>query len=186
LSHNDETNIMESATTDIRDSIGSIPDYPKPGIIFRDITPLLQNPDAFRLTINTLKQRYAEQGITQIAAVEARGFIFGSALAYAMGCGVTLLRKPGKLPGKVTRQNYELEYGSDELQMHENALTESDLVLIVDDLLATGGTVVAASQLIKSSGADVVEAAFVVSLPELGGEDKLQQAGVACYTLCQF
>lgn len=177
---------MESTITQIRDSIGAIADYPKPGIIFRDITPLLQDSKAFRLTINSLKQRYSDQQITQIAAIEARGFIFGSALAYAMGCGVTLLRKPGKLPGEVVRQNYDLEYGSDELQMHQNALTKNDRVLIVDDLLATGGTVVAANQLIESSGAEVIEAAFVVSLPELGGEDKLQQAGVACYTLCQF
>ncbi|MDV6317159.1 adenine phosphoribosyltransferase [Idiomarina sp. HP20-50] len=177
---------MDSTVTDIRDAIGSIKDYPKPGIIFRDITPLLQNTDAFQLAINTLRQRYSGQGITQIAAIEARGFIFGSALAYAMGCGLTLLRKPGKLPGEVVSQSYQLEYGSDELQMHQNALTENDRVLIVDDLLATGGTVVAANQLIASSGAEVIEAAFVVSLPELGGEDKLQQSGVACYTLCQF
>lgn len=177
---------MESTVTDIRDSIGSIQDYPKPGIIFRDITPLLQDPEAFRSAINILKQRYSKLGITQIAAIEARGFIFGSALAYAMGCGVTLLRKPGKLPGEVVSQSYQFEYGSDQLQMHENALTENDRVLIVDDLLATGGTVVAANQLIESLGANVIEAAFVVSLPELGGEDKLQQAGVACYTLCQF
>ncbi|RUO73479.1 adenine phosphoribosyltransferase [Idiomarina ramblicola] len=177
---------MESTVTDIRDSIGAIRDYPKPGIIFRDITPLLQDPDAFRSAIKLLKQRYSQLGITQIAAIEARGFIFGSALAYAMGCGVTLLRKPGKLPGKVVSQSYQLEYGSDQLEMHENALTMNDRVLIVDDLLATGGTVIAANQLITSLGADVIEAAFVVSLPELGGEDKLQQAGVACYTLCQF
>lgn len=181
-----ESKNMELTVEGIRDSIGAIPDYPKPGIIFRDITPLLQNPAAFELSINTLKQRYEQTGITQIAAIEARGFIFGSALAYAMGCGVTLLRKPGKLPGKVVSQSYDLEYGSDELQMHENALTANDRVLIVDDLLATGGTVVAAHKLIKATGAEVEEAAFVVSLPELGGEDKLQQAGVACYTLCQF
>ncbi len=103
-----------------------------------------------------------------------------------MGCGVTLLRKPGKLPGNIVSQTYALEYGTDELQMHENALTSNDKVLIIDDLLATGGTVLAADKLIRSTGATVEEAAFVVSLPELGGEDKLRQAGVACYTLCQF
>lgn len=177
---------MTQALNVIRDTIGSIPDYPKPGIVFRDITPLLQNAEAFELTIKQLKQRYADKGITQIAAIEARGFLFGAALAYAMGCGVTLLRKPGKLPGKVRRKVYDLEYGNDELQMHDNALSKSDRVLIVDDLLATGGTVVAANQLIQTCDADVIEAAFVVSLPELGGEDRLQKAGVPCYTLCQF
>lgn len=177
---------MTQALNVIRDTIGSIPDYPKPGIVFRDITPLLQNGHAFELTIRQLEQRYSGKGITQIAAVEARGFLFGAALAYAMGCGVTLLRKPGKLPGKVLRQAYDLEYGTDELQMHDNALSKNDRVLIVDDLLATGGTVVAANQLMQTTGAEVVEAAFVVSLPELGGEDRLQNAGVACYTLCQF
>ncbi|MCK7460448.1 adenine phosphoribosyltransferase [Idiomarina aminovorans] len=178
--------MTNSTTTDIRDSIGSIKDYPKPGVIFRDITPLLQDATAFRCAVDVLKHRYSKSGITQIAAIEARGFIFGSALAYAMGCGVTLLRKPGKLPGKIVSQSYQLEYGSDQLQMHENALTEDDRVLIIDDLLATGGTVIAANQLIASAGAEVAEAAFIVSLPELGGEDKLQHAGVACYTLCQF
>lgn len=177
---------MEARLKEIRNSIGAIHDYPKPGIIFRDITPLLQNHDAFKSSIEALKQRYGSKGITQIAAIEARGFLFGSALAYVLGCGVTLLRKPGKLPGKVVSQTYELEYGSDELQMHEDALTTNDKVLIIDDLLATGGTVLAADKLVRSTGASVYETAFVVSLPELGGQDKLQRAGIACYTLCQF
>ncbi|WP_300318426.1 adenine phosphoribosyltransferase [Idiomarina sp.] len=177
---------MEARLKEVKDSIGAIHDYPKPGIIFRDITPLLQNHNAFKSSVDALKQRYEESGVTQIAAIEARGFLFGSALAYALGCGITLLRKPGKLPGKVVSQSYALEYGDDELQMHQNALTSNDKVLIIDDLLATGGTVLAADKLIRSTGATVAEAAFVVSLPELGGEDKLRQAGVACYTLCQF
>lgn len=177
---------MEERLKEVKDSIGAIHNYPKPGIIFRDITPLLQNHDAFKSCIDAFKLRYEMAGVTQIAAIEARGFLFGSALAYAMGCGVTLLRKPGKLPGNIVSQTYALEYGTDELQMHENALTSNDKVLIIDDLLATGGTVLAAHKLIRSTGATVEEAAFVVSLPELGGEDKLRQAGVACYTLCQF
>ncbi|ASG65333.1 adenine phosphoribosyltransferase [Idiomarina piscisalsi] len=177
---------MEASLKEVKDSIGAIPDYPKPGIIFRDITPLLQNPSAFKSSIEAFKKRYQGERITQIAAIEARGFLFGAALAYALDCGVTLLRKPGKLPGKTVCQSYELEYGSDELHIHENALSANDNVLIIDDLLATGGTVLAAEKLIRSTGASVKEVAFVVSLTELGGEDKLRQAGIACYTLCQF
>lgn len=170
----------------LKASIGAIPDYPKPGITFRDITPLLQNKQAFQSCIALLAERYQTAGITQVAAVEARGFIFGAALAQTIGSGLTLLRKPGKLPPPVTSQSYQLEYGSDELQIRANALSSDDTVLIVDDLLATGGTVEAAAQLIKKTGAHIHEAAFVITLDELPGEARLQQQGVACYTLCRF
>lgn len=170
----------------LKAQITAIPDYPKPGIVFRDITPLLQQADAFSATIEQFASRYREQGITQVAAIEARGFIFGAALANALGCGLTLLRKPGKLPGKVIKQRYALEYGEDELQMRADSFTASDKVIIIDDLLATGGTVVAATQLIKQTQATIHEAAFVVTLDDLAGEEKLQQQGVTCYTLCRF
>lgn len=170
----------------IKASITAIDDYPKPGITFRDITPLLQNGEAFAACIDHLADRYRSSKVTQIAAIEARGFIFGAALAKALNCGLTLLRKPGKLPGPVISQRYQLEYGEDELQMRRDCLTESDHVVIVDDLLATGGTIAAATMLIKQTAATIAEAAFVVTLDELGGEQKLQQQGIACYTLCRF
>lgn len=170
----------------IKDTIAAIPDYPKPGITFRDITPLLQNPDAFSSCIDQFAERYRDKGVTQIAAVEARGFIFGAALAKTMGCGLTLVRKPGKLPGKVYSQKYQLEYGEDELQLRHGTLDAKDTVVIVDDLLATGGTVAAAAQLIQQTQATIHEAAFLITLDELPGEQKLQQQGVACYTLCRF
>ena len=170
----------------LKATIASIPDYPKPGITFRDISPLLQNGEAFSACIDYFAQRYRERNITQIAAIEARGFIFGAALANSLNCGLTLLRKPGKLPGKTLTQRYQLEYGSDELQMQEQCLSDNDNVLIIDDLLATGGTVEAAVQLIRQTHATIEEAAFLVTLDDLPGEQKLQQQGVACYTLCRF
>jgi len=170
----------------IKATIASIPDYPKPGITFRDITPLLQDGDAFAASIDYFAERYRDSQITQIAAIEARGFIFGAALAKALNCGLTLLRKPGKLPGEVISQRYQLEYGSDELQIRADSLDKSDHVVIIDDLLATGGTVAAAVQLIEQTQASIHEAAFLVTLDELPGEQKLQQQGVACYTLCRF
>ena len=170
----------------IKNTIAAIPDYPKEGIIFRDITPLLKDPAAFSASISHLAQHYQDQKITQIAAVEARGFIFGAALANALNCGLTLLRKPGKLPGELLTQHYQLEYGEDALQMRADAFTGDDNVLVVDDLLATGGTVAAAIQLIKQTQASIHEAAFVVLLDALQGEQKLQQQGVTCYTLCRF
>lgn len=170
----------------IKQNIGTIPDYPKKGILFRDISTLLSNSEAFAATIDHLAARYSDGDITQIAAIEARGFIFGAALANRIGCGLTLVRKPGKLPGEVISQRYQLEYGEDELQLRRGALTANDNVLIVDDLLATGGTVAATSQLIEKTGASISEAAFVVTLSDLTGEQRLRQQGLACYTLCRF
>lgn len=170
----------------IKSRIAAIQDYPKPGITFRDITPLLQNGKAFAACVDHLAARYRNRNITQIAAIEARGFIFGAALAKALNCGLTLLRKPGKLPGQIISQRYQLEYGEDELQMRRDCLSQADNVVIVDDLLATGGTVSAATMLVQQTQATIVEAAFVVTLDELPGEQKLQQQGVACYTLCRF
>ena len=170
----------------IRDSIRAIPDYPKPGIIFRDISPLLQSATAFNATIEALAQRYEAQSIDQIAAVEARGFIFGAALAPRLGCGLTLLRKPGKLPGPVVTERYALEYGEDSLELQETAFTQPQRVVLIDDLLATGGTVAAAAKLLSRTQAELVEAAFVITLDDLPGEQKLRELGISCYTLCRF
>lgn len=166
--------------------IHAIPDYPKPGIVFRDITPLLANGDAFRETINTFLARYKNQGITKIVGIEARGFIFATALAYAMGVGFVPLRKPGKLPRATVSQRYALEYGEDQLELHAEDLTADDNVLIMDDLLATGGTVLAAVEMLHKLNVTIAECAFVIQLNELPGAQRLKQANIPYYTLCSF
>ncbi|RUO55977.1 adenine phosphoribosyltransferase [Pseudidiomarina homiensis] len=170
----------------IKNSIRAIHDYPKPGIVFRDITPLLANGEAFKATIEALVQRYQSKGLTKIVGIEARGFIFGTALAYALGIGFVPLRKPGKLPGKTIQQRYALEYGEDALEMHTDALDATDHVLIIDDLLATGGTVLAAVELMKHADVTVEECAFIIALNALPGAKRLQQASIPYYTLCEF
>lgn len=176
---------LQSLTT-IKDSIVAVPDYPKPGIMFRDVTSLLENPQAFALVIDLLAKKYEGQGITKIVGTEARGFIFGAPLALALGVGFIPARKPGKLPRATISQDYTLEYGQDTLQIHQDALTSDDTVLIVDDLLATGGTVEATIKLIRQIGATVTDAAFVISLPDLGGEQRLQAMDVNLTTLVSF
>lgn len=171
---------------DIKRSIRAIPDYPKPGIVFRDITPLLADGEAFSQTIAQLAERYRDVQPTRIVGIEARGFIFGTALAYALGIGFVPLRKPGKLPGATLEQGYDLEYGEDALQMHVDALTADDRVIIIDDLLATGGTVLAAVALVKQTHAQLLECAFVITLNDLPGAARLQQAQIPYYTLCEF
>ncbi|WP_417663874.1 adenine phosphoribosyltransferase [Pseudidiomarina donghaiensis] len=166
--------------------IHAIPDYPKSGIVFRDITPLLANGDAFRETINTFLARYKDQGITKIVGIEARGFIFATALAYAMGVGFVPLRKPGKLPRETVSQRYALEYGEDQLELHAEDLTADDNVLIMDDLLATGGTVLAAVEMLNKLNVTIAECAFVIQLNELPGAKRLKQANIPYYTLCSF
>ena len=170
----------------IKASIKAVPDYPKPGILFQDVTTLLADPEAFALTIKLLAEQYEGQGITKIVGTEARGFIFGAPLAVALGVGFVPARKPGKLPRATISQDYVLEYGTDTLQIHQDALDSSDHVLIVDDLLATGGTVEATIKLIRQVGAKVTDAAFVMSLPDLGGEDRLQAMNVKLTTLLQY
>ncbi|WP_040502826.1 adenine phosphoribosyltransferase [Idiomarina xiamenensis] len=177
---------MDKALTLIADNIGRIDDYPKPGIIFRDITPLLAHAEAFAACIDVLAQRYREQGITQVCGIEARGFIFASALAYRIGAGFVPLRKPGKLPRQTYSRQYALEYGDDELQVHRDALTTADKVVVIDDLLATGGTALAAAQLVQDCGAQLQELAFIITLNDLPGVSKLAQAGLPSYTLCRF
>ncbi|CAN6338766.1 unnamed protein product [Urochloa humidicola] len=157
----------------IASSIRVIPDFPRPGIMFQDITTLLLDPKAFRDTIDLFVERYKDQGIAVVAGVEARGFIFGPPIALAIGAKFVPLRKPKKLPGEVISEEYSLEYGTDKIEMHVGAVEANDRALVVDDLIATGGTLCAAVKLLERVGAKVVECACVIELPELKGRDKL-------------
>ncbi len=157
----------------IRSAIRDVPDFPKPGILFKDIAPLLQSPKAFRATIDLFEERWSGQGVQRIAALESRGFPFGAALALRMGLGLAMLRKPGKLPYKKHGVDYELEYGTDRIEMHTDAVESGQKVLLVDDLLATGGTAGAGVRLLCEAGADVVGCAFVVELGFLNGAARL-------------
>ena len=170
----------------IKSSIKSIPNYPKEGIIFRDITTLLEVPAAFKATIDLIVEQYRDKGITKVLGTESRGFIFGAPVALALGLPFELVRKPKKLPRETISQSYQLEYGQDTLEMHVDAISEDDNVLIIDDLLATGGTVEATVKLVQRLGGVVKHAAFVINLPELGGEKRLNNLGVDCYTLVNF
>ncbi|MBU2883944.1 adenine phosphoribosyltransferase [Psychrosphaera sp. B3R10] len=170
----------------IKDSIKTIPDYPKPGIQFRDVTSLMQNPVAFSATIDRFAAQYQNSGFTAIVGTEARGFIFGAPLAYKMNVPFIPVRKPGKLPRDVISQAYILEYGEDILELHTDALSADDKVLMVDDLLATGGTIEATTKLIRKLGAHVEDACFVVNLPELGGEKRLTNLSVNSFYLTEF
>ena len=170
----------------IKSSIKSIPNYPKEGIIFRDITTLLEVPSAFKATIDLIVEQYRDKGITKVLGTESRGFIFGAPVALALGLPFELVRKPKKLPRETISQSYQLEYGQDTLEMHIDAISEGDNVLIIDDLLATGGTVEATVKLVQRLGGVVKHAAFVINLPELGGEKRLNNLGVDCYTLVNF
>ncbi|GGI84677.1 adenine phosphoribosyltransferase [Shewanella hanedai] len=170
----------------IKQSIKTIPDYPKAGILFRDVTSLLEDPVAYRATIDLLAQHYKDHGFTKIVGTEARGFLFGAPLALALGVGFVPVRKPGKLPRETISESYELEYGHDVLELHIDAINENDKVLVVDDLLATGGTIEATVKLIRKLGGEVKHAAFVISLPDLGGEKRLQEMDLELVTLCVF
>lgn len=170
----------------IKSSIKSIPNYPKEGIIFRDITTLLEVPAAFKATINLIVEQYRDKGITKVLGTESRGFIFGAPVALALGLPFELVRKPKKLPRETISQSYQLEYGQDTLEMHVDAISQRDNVLIIDDLLATGGTVEATVKLVQRLSGTVKHAAFVINLPELGGEKRLNNLGVDCYTLVNF
>ncbi|OOF51772.1 adenine phosphoribosyltransferase [Rodentibacter genomosp. 1] len=170
----------------IKSSIKSIPNYPKEGIIFRDITALLEVPDAFKASIDLIVDQYRDKKITKVLGTESRGFIFGAPVALALGLPFELVRKPKKLPRETISQSYQLEYGQDTLEIHVDAISEQDNVLIIDDLLATGGTVEATVKLVERLGGKVNHAAFVINLPELGGEKRLNDLGVNCYTLVNF
>ena len=167
-------------------AIRTIPDYPKPGILFRDITTLLGNARAFRRAIDELVHPYAGQKVDKIAGIEARGFILGGAVAHQLSAGFVPIRKKGKLPHDIVRIAYSLEYGVDEMEMHRDAVNPGEKVILVDDLIATGGTAVGATQLLRQIGAEVVAACFVIDLPDLGGRKKLEALDVPVHTLVEF
>lgn len=158
---------------DLSPYIRDIPDFPKEGILFKDITPLLASPEGFRSAIDTIAEAFADAEITKVLGAEARGFIFGGALAYKLGAGFVPARKPGKLPWVTTRAEYALEYGTDSLEIHADALEDGDVVLIVDDVLATGGTAAAKNALVAATGARTAGFAFLIELDALGGRQKL-------------
>jgi adenine phosphoribosyltransferase len=168
----------------IRQAIRDIPDFPKPGIVFKDITPLLGNGPLFAKTINVLAERYHEEKIDAVLGIESRGFIVGAALAYRLGAGFCVVRKPGKLPYDTHTASYELEYGTDSLEIHIDAIPANARVVIADDLIATGGTAAATAQLVSKLGAKVVECAFVIELSFLRGRDKLKPYGV--FSILQY
>jgi adenine phosphoribosyltransferase len=170
---------------DLKALIRTVPDYPKPGIAFRDITTLLLDGPGFAATIERMAAQVGEPP-DLIAGIEARGFIFGAAIACRLGCGLVLLRKQNKLPGRVTGINYALEYGQDRIEMHSDAVAPGARVLLVDDLIATGGTALAGVELLRSAGAVVTGASFVIDLPDLGGAARLAAAGVAVSALVEF
>jgi adenine phosphoribosyltransferase len=171
---------------DLKAAIRTIPDYPKPGIMFRDITTLLGEPRAFRRTVDELVQPWAGGKVDKVAGIEARGFILGGAVAHQVSAGFIPIRKKGKLPFKSVSVGYALEYGTAEIEMHEDALLKDERVILVDDLIATGGTAEAACKLLKQMGANILAACFIVDLPELGGAERIRKLGVPVRTLVAF
>jgi len=176
------TSLQDSLVASIR----TIPDYPKPGILFRDITTLLGDARAFRRAVDELVHPYSGTGVSKIAGIEARGFILGGAMAHQLSAGFIPIRKKGKLPHSTVRVAYSLEYGVDEMEMHTDAVKPGEKVILVDDLIATGGTAEGATKLLKQMGADIVAACFVIDLPDLGGRRKLEALGVNVRTLIEF
>lgn len=170
----------------IRSLIRTIPHYPKQGIMFRDITTLLKDPVGFRITINELVKRYENEKIDKIAGIESRGFIIGGAMAFQLAKGFVPIRKKGKLPAETVGHDYELEYGSDRIEMHTDAISEGERILLVDDLIATGGTAEAAISLIEKVGGVIVECCFVIDLPDVGGRKRIEDLGKKVFALSQF
>jgi adenine phosphoribosyltransferase len=178
--------MTEHLITDLKAAVRSIPDYPKPGIIFRDITTLLGDARAFRRAVDELVHPYAGRRIDKVVGIEARGFILGGAIAHQLSAGFVPIRKKGKLPHETVRIAYSLEYGVDEMEVHTDAIGQGERVLLVDDLIATGGTAVAASNLLRQIGADIVAACFIIDLPDLGGAQKLREIDVPVRSLMEF
>ena len=170
----------------LKNLIRTIPNYPKDGVMFRDITTLIQHPAGFRRTIDELVQPFAGGDINRIAGIEARGFILGGAVAHQLSIGFIAVRKKGKLPWQTISVQYELEYGTDELEIHIDSIKKGDRILIIDDLIATGGTAAATTQLVRDAGGEVVGASFVVDLPDLGGSKRLEEMGVPVRYLMEF
>jgi adenine phosphoribosyltransferase len=170
----------------IKSRIRTIPHYPKQGIMFRDITTLLKDPVGLRLTVDEIANRYKGRKIDKVAGIESRGFIIGAPVAYLLGVGFIPIRKKGKLPGEVIGHDYELEYGADRIEIHTDAISKGEQILLIDDLIATGGTAEAAATLIGKMGGAVTECCFVVDLPEIGGRKRLEKLGLKVHTLCEF
>ncbi len=175
---------LENMTESIKSKIRTIPDWPKKNIMFRDITTLLKSPDGLKETVDLLYSRYADKKIDKVVGIESRGFILAAPLAYRLGCGFVPVRKPGKLPAECESEEYSLEYGKDKIEIHKDAISKGDKVLIVDDLLATGGTMNAARNLVKKLQGDIVECACVVELPELKGREKIK--GEKIFSIVKF
>lgn len=170
----------------IKSKIRTIKNYPIDGVMFRDITTLFKDPDGLREAINIFAERYKDMKIDKIAAIESRGFLIGAPLAYLLNIGLVLIRKPGKLPAETIKQDYKLEYGSDQIEIHIDAIKEGEKVLIVDDLIATGGTVEAAVKLVQKMKGEVLECCFIIDLPDIGGSKKLELMGQNVFSLCEF
>lgn len=170
----------------IKSKIRTIENYPINGVMFRDITTLFKDPDGLREAMDMFVERYKDMKIDKIVAIESRGFLIGAPLAYLLNIGLVLIRKPGKLPAKTYKQDYTLEYGVDQIEIHSDALKEGERVLIADDLIATGGTVKAAVRLVEKMKAEVIECCFIIDLPNLGGRGKLEQMGQSIFSLCKF
>ena len=171
---------------DLKALVRTIPDYPKPGIMFRDITTLLGDAKGLTACVRQLAAPFADSGVEAVAGIEARGFILGGAIADRLGCGFVPIRKKGKLPSKAIGQDYELEYGVDVIEIHEDGITKGERVLLVDDLIATGGTAEAAVKLLHKLNAEIVAAAFVIDLPDLNGRARVEALGIDCHTLIEF
>ncbi|MDX3894744.1 MULTISPECIES: adenine phosphoribosyltransferase [Pusillimonas] len=170
----------------VRNAIRSVPDWPKPGVTFRDITPVLQDPQSFRVLVDLFVYRYMRQRLDLVAGIDARGFILGAVLAYELNLGFVPVRKKGKLPFHTLAEEYTLEYGNATVEMHSDAVKPGQRVLLIDDLIATGGTMLAAAKLLQRLGANVVEAASIIDLPELGGSKALKETGLPLYSVCSF
>ena len=170
----------------IKSKIRTIENYPIKGVMFRDITTLLKDPEGLRDSINKLVDRYKDLNIDKIAAIESRGFIIGAPLAYLLNVGLVLIRKPGKLPAETIDEDYELEYGTDRIEVHVDAIEKGEKVLIVDDLIATGGTVEASVKLVQKMMGNIVECCFIIDLPDIGGRARLENMGQKVFTLCEF
>jgi adenine phosphoribosyltransferase len=178
--------VGEVSLSDLKGLIRTIPDYPKPGIMFRDVTTLLGDAQGFKAAIAQMAEPFRTQPVDAVVGIEARGFILGGAIADRLGCGFVPIRKKGKLPWKTIGQEYTLEYGVDVIEMHEDAIRKGERILIVDDLIATGGTAEAASKLVTRSGGVIVGATFIIDLPDLGGVKLLKSHGIACHALVSF
>ena len=170
----------------IKSRIRTVPHYPKQGVMFRDITTLLKDPVGLRVTIHELVNRYTGMKIDKVAGIESRGFIVGAPLAHMLGVGFVPVRKKGKLPAETIGHDYDLEYGTDRVEIHTDAIAPGERVLLVDDLIATGGTAEAAASLVKKIGGEIVECAFVIGLPDIGGRQRLEKLGYKVFALCEF